>query len=213
MISRRFAQALLVALAVALLPTLRHGYFGHLAAAPRVTEGSLPTAVQGALGSPRARTGGWMTSTYAADSWAERSYRPAGRGEVSLFVARGFDLKKLYHHPELFVSYGTSLRPAGVSVLPGTPPLPVTVLRSARGEGTELVIYALVSGDEVVANPYVYQGQAALRQLLRGRELLTLIYVHASDANPDGPIDAEPAARVLRDAVAGFLAQPPSPSS
>lgn len=173
MISRRYALPLLVVLAVALLPTVQHGYLGYTAESAKVTQESLPAAVAGISGAPRVRTGGWMTSTYAADSWAERTYAPAAQRQVSLFVARGFDLKKLYHHPELGVLRGNSFQPLRTAEVDGRP---VHVLQNV-GDG-DSAVYALIYEDEWVGNPYWLQASSAVTSLWTGRRPLTLVFAY-----------------------------------
>ena len=175
MISRRFAMPLLVALAVALLPTVQHGYVGRTPAVDKITDASLPVAVDGVTGTPKVRTGGWMTSTYGADSWAERTYDTPGPGEVSLFVARGFDLKKLYHHPELGVLRGRSFDALRNAVVDGRP---VYVLQNAT-DG-ESAVYALVYEGDWIGNPYALQASSALTSLWTGPRPLTLVFIYGA---------------------------------
>ena len=182
MISRRFAVPLLVALAVALLPTVQHGYVGRTPAVDKITDASLPVAVDGVTGTPKVRTGGWMTSTYGADSWAERTYDTPGPGEVSLFVARGFDLKKLYHHPELGVLRGRSFDALRSAVVDGRP---VYVLENAT-DG-ESAVYALVYEGDWIGNPYVLQASSALTSLWTGPRPLTLVFVYGAVLNDGQP--------------------------
>ena len=182
MISRRFAMPLLVALAVALLPTVQHGYVGRTPAVDKITDAFLPVAVDGVTGTPKVRTGGWMTSTYGADSWAERTYDVPGPGEVSLFVARGFDLKKLYHHPELGVLRGRSFETLRSAVVDGRP---VHVLQNAT-DG-ESAVYALVYDGDWVGNPYVLQASSALTSLWTGPRPLTLVFVYGAVLNDGQP--------------------------
>ena len=194
MISRRFAVPLLVALAVALLPTVQHGYVGRTPAVDKITDASLPVAVDGVTGTPKARTGGWMTSTYGADSSAERTYDVPGPGEVSLFVARGFDLKKLYHHPELGVLRGRSFDALRSAVVDGRP---VYVLENAT-DG-ESAVYALIYGDDWIGNPYVTQLSSSITALWTGRRPLTLVFAYGDVVRDGQPSPL--AAQLLLSAV------------
>jgi hypothetical protein len=206
MVSTRYAAAAACLLAVALVPTVVHNYLGATVVDGRRAE-AIPLRLAGYAGRPTARPERWARRNFDAADAVERYYGPGDR--LRLFAARSYDAKKLYHHAELVASYGTSLVPDGRFVLPGSPAVPVSVLRSNRAEGGgDLVMYALISGDEVIGNPHVYQLRASLRQLLRGRELLTLVYVHDRGATPGTAIENEPAAQLLREAVAAFLAQP-----
>jgi hypothetical protein len=209
MVSTRFAPAAAVLLSLALVPTVVHNYLG-----TRVTDGrraaGVATRLAGFDSRPTGRPEPWARRNFDAVDAVERYFGAGDR--LRLLVVRSYDAKKLYHHPELVASYGAGLAPAGTVVLPGDPPVPAFVLRPGRAESRDLVLYALVSRDEVIANPYVYQVRAAGRQLVSGRELLTLIYVHDRAAT-GGPVEDEAAAQLLREAVASFLAQPAAPPS
>lgn len=197
MISRRHLVALLVILGVALAPTVPHGYIGRVTQAPKVVEGSLPSAVGGVTGTPKIRTGGWMKDTYGADSWAERTYQPAGQGEVGLFVARGFDMKKLYHHPELGVLRGRSFEPQRIKVLEGDGKEIVHVLRNLST--SESAVYALLYEDRWVGNPYLLQLSSAFSTLWTGQRPITLVFAYGhvlADGEPS-PFTTE----LLRTAV------------
>lgn len=194
MISSRHAVALLVLLAVALLPTVQHAYVGYTATAAKVTQELLPASMDGISGAPKPRTGGWMASTYSADSWAERSYAATGAAHVSLLVARGFDLKKLYHHPELGVLRGNSFQPLRRAEIDGRP---VHVLQNvADGDSA---VYALIYEHDWVANPYVLQASSAFTSLWTGRRPLTLVFVYGSVLDRGQPTAT--AARLLKATV------------
>jgi hypothetical protein len=204
MVSTRYAAAVAGLLAIALVPTVVHNYLGVTATDGRRVA-AIPPRLAGYDSRPTARPESWARRNFDAVDALERYYGPGDR--LRLVVARSYDAKKLYHHPELVASYGKGLTSGGTSVLPDAPAVPFFILRSSRTEGRDLVVYALVSRDEVIRNAYVYQVRAAVRQLLRGRELLTLVYVHDTGATPGAPIDAQPATRLLREAVVAFLAQ------
>ena len=116
-----------------------------------------------------------MKDTYAADSWAERTYDAPGSGDVSLFVARGFDLKKLYHHPELGVLRGRSFEAQRSTVVDGRP---VHVLQNAT-DG-ESAVYALVYEGDWIGNPYLLQASSALTSLWTGPRPLTLVFAYGA---------------------------------
>ena len=176
MVSRRYIASLFLLLVVVLWPTVRHGYLGHLVAAAKVSDATLPFSVAGATSAPRTRTGGWMAGAYAADSWVERVYDQPGRSPVSLFVARGFDLKKLYHHPELGVLRGRSFAPLRESSIDGEP---VHIL--ANTTDGESAVYALIYEGRWIGNPYVLQLSSALTSLWTGRRPITLVFAYGND--------------------------------
>jgi len=184
-ISGKYLGALLAVLLVALVPTVRHGYVSTVAAAPSVTPDSVPANLEGVPGATRERPAAWIADTYGADSWAERTYDVGGHGQVRIFVARGYDLKKLYHHPELGILHGVSLVSAGAVPLEGHPDRRVHVLRSDR-PGETSALYALVYRGAWIADPYRLQLSSALSSLWDARHPLTLILVAGAVADIDG---------------------------
>lgn len=201
MISRRYVVALATMLALALVPTLRHGYLGYVEAAPKVTGASLPAALVGAPGIVRTTPPVWMPDTFSEDSWAETSYDVSGVGRLTLVVARGYDLKKLYHHPELGVLRGHNFERVRHTAL--TSGDPVFVLEN----GADLqhsAVYALIYDNVWIGNPYLLQASSAVTSLWARRRPLTLVFVY-------GPVlkDGEPTAAVtelLRTTVRGLEA-------
>ncbi len=185
MMSRRYAPALIGLLLVALLPTMRHGYLGFVEAAPPVTEALLPVVVAGATGAPHTLPANGMVGAYDAQSWAERIYQVPGGGRVSLLVVRGFDHKKLYHHPELGALRGRTFGPLKKGVLPGPSADPVYLLQNTTGG--ESAVYALLFGDRWVADPYLHQVASALSTLWAGRRPMTLVF-----ASGDVLVDGQP---------------------
>jgi hypothetical protein len=133
-----------------------------------------------------------------ATDWVERTY-VRGDEAVSLFVARSFDMKKLYHHPELAVVDGLDLKPGRVETIdaPGGP-IDVHVL---EGEQAGLVAYALLYRDETVARPLLFQVLVAPDLLLRGRRPLTLALVTVPSHVPGTPIADGPVPVLLRPVV------------
>ncbi len=176
MISGRYAVPLVVLLLGALLPTVRHSYLGHIEVAPAVTEALVPVVVAGVTGVPHTLPASGMVGAYDAQSWAERVYQAPGGGRVSLFVVRGFDHKKLYHHPELGVLRGRTFGPLRKGVLTGQRAQPIYLLQNATSG--ESAVYALLYGDQWVADPYVHQVASALGTLWTGRRPLTLLFAY-----------------------------------
>lgn len=199
MISRRYAAPLMGCLLLALVPTVLHGYLRRSHAIARITDASLPSAVADVAGEPRTRTGGWIADTYGVESWAERTYPRAGQGEVGLFVTRGFDMKKLYHHPELGVLRGNVFAAQQTQALPGGGDGEwVHVLRHESAGPS--VVYALVYDGRWVANPYRLQLSSALTSLWTGPRPLLLVFAYGdvlTDGRPS-PFTAD----LLRAAVA-----------
>lgn len=196
--SLRYARLVLVLVLVALVPTVVNSYFGSTVDEGPVLAETIPETIDGFRGTPTDRRDASVRRSLDATDWVERTY-VRGDETVSLFVARSFDMKKLYHHPELAVAYGLELKPGRVETLdaPGGP-IHVHVL---EGEQSGLVAYALLYRDETVARPLVFQLLVAPELLLRGRRPLTLALVTHSAHLPGTPITDGPVPALLLSVV------------
>ena len=198
-------------LGLAAIPTTVHSYFGRQLS--RTTCGWMPstTTLLGWPSRPTERRRGWARAVYAATESTERLYRRPGDGEIQLFVARSYDPKKLYHHPELGVAnkgtYTSSLRGDGRTTLDVHGGLPVHVLRGTT-DGTGLALYALRYGDRFVENPYLFQLRSSLALLVAPRREMTLFLVHDRFADATSPVESSATASLLVAAIEDFLDQP-----
>lgn len=206
MSSNRLALAVIIAVGVALVPTLLHSYAAVTADDAYHTAAIAPR-LAGLTSQPTARRAEWVNATFASDDWIERRYlRTDGEG-LLLFVARSFDLKRLYHHPELAVAYGNDLRDEGTARLPGRPQIPIHVLRDDAAQGSGLAVYALLYDGEFVDNPYLFQLETAWRLLFTVRRAMTLFFVHDPGARPAASLAEAPAMRLLVGAIDSFQSQ------
>ena len=203
MISRRYLAPLVVLLAIALVPTVIHQYLGldeddgrHLNA--------VPERLAGLNGRPTDRRKAYGQAVFGAHEWFEREYLGAGR-QVRLFAARGFDQKRLYHHPEIALSRGVDLAPPQLVTLPGDPPLQVHLMWEKDGRG--VAAYVLLYDGRSIADPVANQLRHALWQLFNPRRPMTLFYVSDPHQPRRAGFGKSPAARVLREAVDAFLGQ------
>src|SRR5690606_3313011 len=106
---------------------------------------AIPETIEGFRGTPTKRRDASIRRSFDATDWVERRY-VRGNDEVTLLVARSFDMKKLYHHPELAVVDGIEFRPARVETYASSGvPIDVHVL---EGERAGLLAYALLYRDE-----------------------------------------------------------------
>jgi len=202
MISARFAPVVCALAAVALIPTFIHSYVGFTIADGRSAT-AIPPTLAGYTSRPSDRNATWGQRRFESSDWVERVYE-SGANRVTLTVVRSFDLKSLYHHPELAVAYGTSFRPAEVARFSSRPDVPVFVL--APGGGTEAVgMYVLHYGDGFVEAPIRFQIRTAGELLVSGRRAMTLFFVTDVTGRSSPPSGASPAARVLFDAIDRFL--------
>ncbi|HBA67090.1 MAG TPA: hypothetical protein DCZ48_13120 [Methylococcaceae bacterium] len=205
MLSARYALPVSLILSVALIPTVIHNYFGSTDLDSRSVQ-----AIEQELGRfsshPTKRNPNWGELTFGASEWIERSYQDGVSRPVRLFAARAFDHKRLYHHPELALSYGGDFDNQGLIILPGEPRIPVRILRSRSGKG--LVAYALHYQDRFIDNPILHQIQESLKLLISPRKPITLFYVSDAHTPVDQDFQDTPTAMLLQKTIADFLAQP-----
>lgn len=209
MTTNRLGLTTAMLIGLALVPTVLHSYLD-----TRIDDGFKATAVAvqlaGLRSQPSDRLAGWVKKTFDTDDWSERDYLKPGGGEVTLFVSRSYDLKRLYHHPELAIAYGHDLREAEIQPLAGMATVPVHVLRDGGNQGTGLALYALLYDGEFVGNPYTFQLRTAGELLFSPRRAMTIFFAHDQTAPADARIDDAAAARVLVAAIRSFQSQSPS---
>ena len=209
MISARYAPALLILALFALIPTAIHSYAGLV-----LDDGHTTRTVLASLGpfssAPSGRNETWGKRRFDSDDWFERKYTQ-GRDEVVLTVIRSYDLKALYHHPELAVAYheGHTFEPAVIVRFADHPTIPVYVLR-ATAPDPAVSMYVLHSDGRFIDNPIRFQLRTAGELLFSGRKPMTLFFVQGTAAAGADPSDSA-AAHVLFAAISSFLGgAPPS---
>jgi hypothetical protein len=202
MLSSRYAPAICVALLVALVPTIIHSYAGLVVNDGR-TAASIPSTLASYVASPTRRSPEWGKNRFDSFDWIEREY--SGTGDtVVLTVVRSYDLKALYHHPELAVSYHVAkFNRSEVQTSPDRPDIPVHVLTNTNGGSVAL--YVLSYDGRFIADPIRFQLRTAGELLFTGRKAMTLFFVR--DDMPEGAAPLRlPAARLLFEAVDRFAA-------
>lgn len=203
MISLRYAAPILALLSGALLPTFIHQYLGLTIDDGRKVD-AIGWQLAGLTGEATSRRPSFGAA-YESHDWLERRYTGTA-GEVTLFVARSFDAKHLYHHPENVVLRGKLFESRGTRRFEPRPDIPVHVLTSV-GSGGELAAYALLYDDRFVDNPYLFQLRTSWELLIGGRKPMTLFFVHDASKRPDTPLEGALAIRVLHEAIAHFIGQ------
>jgi hypothetical protein len=205
-ISARYAVAVCVVAALALVPTIIHTYAGFV-----VTDGrhstTIPETLAGFTSAPSTRDARWGKRQFESDDWFERTYR-LDQDEVLLTVLRSYDLKRLYHHPELAVAYGAAYLHHDVLPLSGLPDVPVHVLRTDSAGG-DTAMYVLHYGDGFVREPLWFQVRVATELLFGGRRPMTLIFVRDVRGQGTSQLEMAPSARVLVAAVEQFVGATP----
>lgn len=185
MISARYAPALLVLLMLALVPTVIHSYAGVIVRDGK-SAAAIPTRLAGFVGSAGPRNAGWGQRHFGSDDWIARDYSSA-TAKVTLTVVRAYDLKTVYHHPELAVAYDTPFSHYDVRRLNGHPDVPVHVL---TGENGAIGLYALVYDNGYVTDPVWFQVRTAGALLVGGRRPMTLVFARQTGV----PAGRDPAA-------------------
>jgi len=209
MISSRFGVAVSILLALAIVPTVIHGYVGARADDGLVT-GTIDTTLGGLTSEPTRRRAAWVTEIFDSDDWIERRYRAPDGAEALLFVARSYDLKRLYHHPELAVLYGIDLKEGGTVPLPGMPDVPVHLLTNRIENRNGLGAYTLLYDGRFIENPIALQLRTSWELLFTPRRPMTLFLVYDRDLPPVASFQESPGAIVLEGAIHSFLSQVPS---
>jgi hypothetical protein len=207
-ISCRYGVAIAILLALALVPTVIHSYGD-----ARFDDGRRAAAVarvlSGMNSTPTDRRPGWGQSHLDTDDWIERIYDVQGV-EGTLFVARSYDAKRLYHHPELAVLRGFETTPAGVTRNPERPDVPLHVISLERNGRKGVAVYALRYENAFIENPVLFQLRTAVELLVSRRRPLTLFMASALDSTADNAA-AAPATRLLLAAIADFERQAVTP--
>ena len=204
MISSRFIPVTCVLLALALVPTLIHSYAGVLVVDTRSTA-AIPETLGGFSSTPTGRNATWGKRKFDSDDWIERRYASAG-DEVVLTVVRSYDLKTLYHHPELAIADETPYTESAVMRFESNESIPVHVLRSNTGERAG-ALYVLHYDDRFVENPIRFQMRTAGELLLSGRKPMTLFFARHRVTSGSEREQAA-ASGVLFSAIERFLAGP-----
>ena len=200
--SSRYAPAVIVALIVALVPTIIHSYVGLVVTDGRHTA-TIPTTLLNYSSSPAKRSANWGASHFDSEDWFEREYVANG-DRVVLTVVRSYDLKALYHHPELAVAYhDAKFDRATTETTADRPDVPVHVLTDR--EAPPVALYVLHYDGRFIADPIRFQLRTAGELLFTGRKPMTLFFVR-DDAPPSGAAPLElPARRLLFDAIDQFV--------
>jgi hypothetical protein len=183
------------------VPTVVNSYVGRkVVEAPPVVE-QLPTSLEGYSSTPTGRRPNAVRREFDTDDWVERSYSRSGDDSVQLMVARSYDMKRLYHHPELALSERDY--PEERLVEAGGAAGPV-VLHVLEGDPDGLVVYALLYGRETVGNPYVFQLKVVPEAMLTGRRPLTLVFAEQTGPSRGRAVEETPAFALVRAALASL---------
>lgn len=179
-LSRRYVPHMLVVLALGLGAVIAHSYLGY-----RRDSCAEPWRI-----APPTRTDEhrdkrdlFMEESLAASQWREGYVRgEGGEARLRFAILRSYDAKLLYYRPEARLVPRMSLasQRSLSYVADGDHELPLRFLSypQRRGAGSMMMAaYLLVHRAEPVADPYLNQLLAAPRQLVSGREPMTLYFI------------------------------------
>ncbi|SJM95785.1 hypothetical protein [Crenothrix polyspora] len=210
MICSRYAVPVAVFLSLALIPTVIHNYLG-LA----VDNTATPHAIKADLGEfisvPTRRNIDWGMDMFGCVDWFERTYKDKQGNTARLFVGRAYDHKRLYHHPELALSYGNDLRNDGKIILSGGHAISVTLLH--HNTQANIAAYALFYNGYFIDDPIAHQIKNAIKLLVSAEKPMTLFYVSEDNTDKHTPFEKTMSAKLLKAAIQSFLAQQPTPTS
>jgi hypothetical protein len=200
-ISSRYALAACLAVVLALVPTVIHSYVG-VVVRDELQTANIPASLAGFTSVPSPRDAGWGARRFESDDWFERRYL-SGDAEVLLTVLRSYDLKRLYHHPELDIAYGNGYLSHEIIELQAGKAVPVHLLRtSSETEGT--AVYALHYDGQFVSDPIWLQLRVAGELLFGGRKPMTLLFARDVGGAKGSTPSSLPSARILTAAIDHF---------
>lgn len=202
MISARYAPAICVLLALTLIPTIIHSYARDAFDDGRRAE-QVPAGLAGHTAAPSDRHPTWGERRFDSRDWVERHYRSDAGKSVTLTVIRTLDAKRVYHHPELAVAYGTTFVDDTVRRFPARPDIPVHVLTPGPGV-TAAGAYVLHYDTRFIDNPIAFQIRTAGELLFSPRKPMTLFFVLDPEADPAKDLDGSSAMAVLFAAIDAF---------
>jgi hypothetical protein len=207
-ISFRYLVPVSLLLMLALVPTVIH-YYAAATNYDGLTAQAVNRPFDGFTDEPTARRAQWVEDTFASKDWFENRYTGVNGESVLLFVARSYDLKRLYHHPEIGILRGVDLERAEIIRTAGMPDIPVHFAKVRSGAGA--AAYVLLYNGEFIENPITMQLKISLEMLFSARKPLSLFFVYDSTLQRDAGFVSSPAAQILAEAINRFSLQSSSP--
>jgi hypothetical protein len=189
---------------LALIPTVIHNYLG-LKTDDGLSVKNINTVLDNFNSISTNRHSEWGKETFGSEDWIERIYTDEKGKSLRLFVGRSYDHKRLYHHPELALSYAKDLRSIGQLGLPGQPEIPVNLLHNETRPN--MAAFVLLYDGKFIDNPILHQLKDSFKQLVSGRKPITLFYI-VDDNEPENSVFIQsPAASLLNKAIKDFISQ------
>lgn len=196
--SARYVTSTLVLLLLALVPTIVNSYVGRqVVESPRLAD-VIPATLDGRSSTPTQRKASTIRREFASEDWVERAYASGGQSPVTVLAVRSYDMKRVYHHPELAVTDREYATARLVQVESPAGPVDVHVL---PGMTSGQAAYALVYRGRTVGSPYLFQIRVAPELLLTGQRPLTLLFAEDPAADASAAPDQSPAVQAVVAAV------------
>jgi hypothetical protein len=196
-------------LLLALVPTYFNVYRQPPALEPGALDIAIPVELEGYRdAAPGRHDAGWVAAHFASHDFVERTYR-VGTLELELFAARTYDAKKLFHFPELALTYGRSVtaeRAEERDVAGRT--VPVRVLEFRQRATVRRSASALFFGREPVRDPMRFLLRSLPALFVGQREPMTLIYVQGEAHADHEAALAQELEELLAKSAAAFLNEP-----
>lgn len=204
LLSTRYALAVCFLLALALVPTVIHSYID-----AKVDDGksvnNIATSLNNYSSAPAKRNASWGLDVFGSADWFERDYQDQQYNKIRLFTARSYDHKRLYHHPELALSYGKDLTKQGIKKLPHDSEILVHLL--SNESNTLQAAYVLLYDDQFISDPINHQLGESMRLLVSAGKPMTLFYASQASATGNMPFEQSNIAQLLLLAIQSFQAQ------
>lgn len=199
--SARYAAPTLVVLGLALVPTIANSYVGRRVVETPALSDALPTTLDGRPSTPTRRKATTIRREFASEDWVERTYAAGLDRPVTVLAVRSYDMKRLYHHPELAVTEREYENARLVEAQGRDGALDVHVLAGMQGG---MAAYALVYRGRTIASPYLFQIRVAPELLLTGQRPLTLVFAEDLEGDASAGPAQSPAVRSVVAAVSAL---------
>jgi len=204
MISSRYSIPVIFLLVIAIIPTIIHNYLG-----ATIKDGKsvhdIPSIFKDHISTPTKRYSQWGKDIFDSEEWVERNYVNTKQTKIRLFVARSYNHKRLYHHPELALSYGQNLGNKKIINILGSPEIPVHIL--TNNDQSKLIAYILLYDDKFIKRPIMNQLSNSVRLLFNPRKQMTLFYVSQSTSPSTSFFKESAAASLLLSVIQSFRSQ------
>ncbi len=204
MISSRYAIPVIILLIISLVPTIIHSYVGATVKDGKSTQ-AIPRKFNNFTSMPSKRNSQWGKDIFDSEDWFERDYYDTQRTKVRLFVARSYNHKRLYHHPELALSYGQNLTEKSILAIDEHPDMPIYIL--TNDDKSKLIVYTLLYDNELIEDPIMHQLNDSARLLVNARKPMTIFYASQSMPSVHTQLKNSPAVSLLLLAVKSFRSQ------